>query len=128
MVFRYQTLPQKIVQARMWAQGLTVGVLLASAGLSASSAPRHATVDHSWALIVSSTAFPTPSDLHDCFMLRSLKNKRKRKRSKRRNSRFPPDSGSYFSFVIRCVLCSCKLDEATKKEKKPSVSCTVRCM
>jgi len=49
---RYQTLPQKIVQARMWAQGLTVGVLLASAGLSVSSPPQHATVDHSWALIL----------------------------------------------------------------------------
>lgn len=25
---RHQTLPQKIVQVRMWAQGLTIGVLI----------------------------------------------------------------------------------------------------
>ncbi|KAF8318270.1 hypothetical protein DL93DRAFT_2109950 [Clavulina sp. PMI_390] len=51
----YQTFPQKIVQARMWAQGLTVGVLIASAGLAtteAKSARSANRVDHSWALIL----------------------------------------------------------------------------
>jgi hypothetical protein len=32
--YRYQTAPQKIVQARMWAQGLTIGVLIAGGALS----------------------------------------------------------------------------------------------
>ncbi|KAG8931131.1 hypothetical protein FRC03_012757 [Tulasnella sp. 419] len=48
----YQTFAQKIVQARMWAQGLTIGVLIASAGLSATDrrhpTGNHAVVDHSW--------------------------------------------------------------------------------
>ncbi|KAF8339201.1 uncharacterized protein EI90DRAFT_2470282 [Cantharellus anzutake] len=52
----YQTFPQKLVQARMWAQGLTVGVLLATAGLSTSNAPRHMSVDHSWAFMVARKA------------------------------------------------------------------------
>jgi len=49
----YQTFPQKIVQARMWAQGLTVGVLIASAGLATSN-PKTAAQrpDHSWAYIL----------------------------------------------------------------------------
>jgi len=55
---RYQTFPQKIVQARMWAQGLTVGVILASAVLSAKSRKAvdvyhpHSAPDHSWAAAV----------------------------------------------------------------------------
>ncbi|KAJ7739891.1 hypothetical protein B0H16DRAFT_1568202 [Mycena metata] len=30
---KYQTTAQKVVQARMWAQGLTIGIILAAAGL-----------------------------------------------------------------------------------------------
>jgi len=51
----YQSLPQKLVQARMWAQGLTVGVLIASAGLSATDGQkerRPSREDHSWKLIL----------------------------------------------------------------------------
>jgi hypothetical protein len=46
---RYLTFPQKLVQARMWAQGLTVAVLVASAGLSQVRPATHkAPVDHTW--------------------------------------------------------------------------------
>lgn len=48
---RYQTFPQKIVQARMWAQGLTVAVLVASAvaaGVNAKGEKPARAVDHSW--------------------------------------------------------------------------------
>lgn len=48
---RYQTFPQKIVQARMWAQGLTVAVLVASAvaaGVNAKGEKPKKPVDHSW--------------------------------------------------------------------------------
>ncbi|CAL1700997.1 unnamed protein product [Somion occarium] len=48
---KYQTGPQKIVQARMWAQGLTVGVLIAAGVLTQSSrraAVEHRGEDHSW--------------------------------------------------------------------------------
>ena len=31
---RYQTIPQKVVQARMWAQGLTIGVLIVAGALT----------------------------------------------------------------------------------------------
>ncbi|GJE84520.1 respiratory supercomplex factor 2, mitochondrial [Phanerochaete sordida] len=56
---RYQSLPQKIVQARLWAQGLTLGVLIV-AGVatqaqraSADQGPvRHLEADHSWRDIV----------------------------------------------------------------------------
>lgn len=34
MANRYQTMPQKIVQARMWAQGLTVGVMIGAGVLT----------------------------------------------------------------------------------------------
>ncbi|WVO16032.1 hypothetical protein L204_103697 [Cryptococcus depauperatus] len=48
----YQTTSQKVVQARMWAQGLTVGLLVGSAmltGLSAKDNEQpHEVVDHSW--------------------------------------------------------------------------------
>ncbi|OJA16436.1 hypothetical protein AZE42_03806 [Rhizopogon vesiculosus] len=53
---RHQTIPQKVVQVRMWAQGLTIGVLIAAGVLTHSQ--RQATlqnrsVDHSWrALLV----------------------------------------------------------------------------
>ncbi|KAJ7044858.1 hypothetical protein C8F04DRAFT_598859 [Mycena alexandri] len=54
---KYQTTAQKIVQARMWAQGLTIGIILTAAGLktghnkgeSASRPP----ADHSWMEVVS---------------------------------------------------------------------------
>ncbi|KAI0774136.1 hypothetical protein C8Q74DRAFT_1368639 [Fomes fomentarius] len=48
---RHQSTPQKVVQARMWAQGLTIGVLIA-AGILTQSQRREAnenrSVDHSW--------------------------------------------------------------------------------
>lgn len=34
MTNRYQTMPQKIVQARMWAQGLTVGIIIGAGVLT----------------------------------------------------------------------------------------------
>ncbi|KAI0824778.1 hypothetical protein BC628DRAFT_410105 [Trametes gibbosa] len=52
---RYQSTPQKVVQARMWAQGLTIGVLIAAGVLTQSSresAHETRTVDHSWAHIL----------------------------------------------------------------------------
>ncbi|KAF8592716.1 hypothetical protein K439DRAFT_1400716 [Ramaria rubella] len=58
---RHQTFPQKIVQARMWAQGLTVGVVIASAVLTANSRKKvdiyhqHSAPDHSWAVAVAET-------------------------------------------------------------------------
>lgn len=48
---RHQSNSQKIVQARMWAQGLTIGILIAT-GIATHSqraeAAKHNTVDHSW--------------------------------------------------------------------------------
>jgi len=47
----YLSFSQKLVQSRMWAQGLTIGVLIASAGLSHSGNDHHRVVkleDHSW--------------------------------------------------------------------------------
>ncbi|KAH7909457.1 hypothetical protein BJ138DRAFT_1127676 [Hygrophoropsis aurantiaca] len=48
-----QTMPQKVVQVRMWAQGLTIGVLIAAAALThahrADAANmRRIPADHSW--------------------------------------------------------------------------------
>lgn len=56
----YQTLPQKVVQARMWAQGLTIGVVLAAGALTHAhrarsleqGAVRHLEADHSWKDII----------------------------------------------------------------------------
>ncbi|EKM59779.1 uncharacterized protein PHACADRAFT_181748 [Phanerochaete carnosa HHB-10118-sp] len=56
---RYQTLPQKIVQARLWAQGLTLGVLIV-AGIATHAnrtkedegPVRRVEADHSWRDIV----------------------------------------------------------------------------
>ncbi|KZT12594.1 uncharacterized protein LAESUDRAFT_718871 [Laetiporus sulphureus 93-53] len=56
----YETLPQKLVQARMWAQGLTIGVLIAAAVLTHSRKMKsmdeygHRLVepDHSWRDII----------------------------------------------------------------------------
>ncbi|KAH7922541.1 hypothetical protein BV22DRAFT_1037382 [Leucogyrophana mollusca] len=48
---KHQSIPQKVVQARMWAQGLTIGVLIAAGALTHSrrqDAVRHLPVDHSW--------------------------------------------------------------------------------
>lgn len=50
---KYQSVPQKVVQARVWAQGLTVGVLLVAGALTHSQRQqaleaRKAPVDHSW--------------------------------------------------------------------------------
>jgi len=52
----YQTLPQKVVQARMWAQGLTIGIIIAAGALTHSRhvretddvGRRHLPPDHSW--------------------------------------------------------------------------------
>jgi hypothetical protein len=48
---RHQSTSQKVVQARMWAQGLTIGILIAAGILTHSqrdvAAKRHV-VDHSW--------------------------------------------------------------------------------
>jgi hypothetical protein len=48
---KYQTYPQKVVQARMWAQGLTVGLLIAAGALSHSrrlAQAKEGKADHSW--------------------------------------------------------------------------------
>lgn len=50
---RHQTIPQKIVQVRMWAQGLTIGVLIGAGILThsqrqAALEQRSRSVDHSW--------------------------------------------------------------------------------
>ncbi|KAI0092040.1 hypothetical protein BDY19DRAFT_928063 [Irpex rosettiformis] len=53
---KYQTMPQKIVQARMWAQGLTVGVLVVAGIMTHARRAkeidegpvRHIKADHSW--------------------------------------------------------------------------------
>ncbi|KAI0368125.1 hypothetical protein BV20DRAFT_969717 [Pilatotrama ljubarskyi] len=52
---RYQSTPQKVVQARMWAQGLTIGVLIAAGILTQSQrkdSHENRSVDHSWAHIL----------------------------------------------------------------------------
>ncbi|KAH9900013.1 hypothetical protein C8Q73DRAFT_681709 [Cubamyces lactineus] len=52
---RYQSTPQKIVQARMWAQGLTIGVLIAAGVLTQTQRQQshdNRSVDHSWAYIL----------------------------------------------------------------------------
>jgi hypothetical protein len=52
---KYLTLPQKAVQARMWAQGLTIGVLIVAGALThknrqeaAANGMRRSPTDHSW--------------------------------------------------------------------------------
>ncbi|KAI0650296.1 hypothetical protein C8Q79DRAFT_1006578 [Trametes meyenii] len=52
---RYQSTPQKVVQARMWAQGLTIGVLIAAGVLTHTQRQQqhdNRTVDHSWVHIL----------------------------------------------------------------------------
>ncbi|KAK7049735.1 Replication factor C, subunit RFC4 [Paramarasmius palmivorus] len=47
---KYQTVPQKVVQARMWAQGLTIGILIVAGALKHSQRQGAVTKaeDHSW--------------------------------------------------------------------------------
>jgi len=48
---RHQSTSQKVVQARMWAQGLTIGILIAAGIVTHSErtdAAKHHVVDHSW--------------------------------------------------------------------------------
>jgi len=48
---KYQTYPQKIVQARMWAQGLTIGLIIAAGALTHTKRAKmaeEAQHDHSW--------------------------------------------------------------------------------
>ncbi|KDR84080.1 hypothetical protein GALMADRAFT_236723 [Galerina marginata CBS 339.88] len=48
---KYQTYPQKIVQARMWAQGLTIGLIMAAGALTHTKRAQMAEAaqhDHSW--------------------------------------------------------------------------------
>jgi len=52
---RHQTTSQKIVQARMWAQGLTIGVLIVAGILThqtRNEAAAHRPVDHSWSQLI----------------------------------------------------------------------------
>jgi len=52
---RYQSVAQKVVQARMWAQGLTVGVLIVAGALTQrqrAEAAKRTNRDHSWAELV----------------------------------------------------------------------------
>ncbi|KAI0068673.1 mitochondrion protein [Artomyces pyxidatus] len=57
----YQSLSQKVVQARMWSQGMTIGIVVAAAAISRSQNYRRdlgdayhpvANTDHSWADII----------------------------------------------------------------------------
>ncbi|EIW75663.1 hypothetical protein CONPUDRAFT_65908 [Coniophora puteana RWD-64-598 SS2] len=61
---KYQTIPQKVVQARMWAQGLTIGVLVAAGILThrkrQETAMRKLPVDHSWQTLVCHYPRPFP--------------------------------------------------------------------
>ncbi|KAG6840644.1 hypothetical protein C0991_005367 [Blastosporella zonata] len=48
---KLQTTAQKVVQARMWAQGLTIGLLIVAGALTQSkraAAAQHPNTDHSW--------------------------------------------------------------------------------
>jgi len=53
---KYQTAPQKIVQVRMWAQGLTIGIVLVAGILThrnqAEAASKVKSADHSWAAMI----------------------------------------------------------------------------
>jgi hypothetical protein len=56
-IIRTQPFSQKIVQARMWAQGLTIGVLIAAGMIAHSNRSRGIVhekhkVDHSWRDII----------------------------------------------------------------------------
>ncbi|RDB20122.1 Respiratory supercomplex factor 2, mitochondrial [Hypsizygus marmoreus] len=48
---KYQTTAQKVVQARMWAQGLTIGILIVAGALTQAQrakSAKHVNTDHSW--------------------------------------------------------------------------------
>ena len=48
---RYQTHAQKVVQARMWAQGLTIGLIIAAGALTQGrriAIAKEGNQDHSW--------------------------------------------------------------------------------
>jgi len=53
---KYQTGPQKLVQVRMWAQGLTIGIVLAAGILTHANqqevTSKAKTTDHSWAAML----------------------------------------------------------------------------
>ncbi|KAF5388401.1 hypothetical protein D9615_000659 [Tricholomella constricta] len=52
---KLQTTAQKVVQARMWAQGLTIGLLIVAGALTHSkreAAAKHPNTDHSWRVMV----------------------------------------------------------------------------
>ncbi|KAG5648799.1 hypothetical protein DXG03_000148 [Asterophora parasitica] len=52
---KFQTTAQKVVQARMWAQGLTIGLLIVAGALTQSkraAAAKHPNTDHSWRVMV----------------------------------------------------------------------------
>ncbi|KAJ7637220.1 hypothetical protein B0H17DRAFT_1107242 [Mycena rosella] len=53
---QYQTTAQKVVQARMWAQGLTIGIILTAAGLKTNrntgETASRPVADHSWMEVV----------------------------------------------------------------------------
>lgn len=51
-----QTFPQKLVQARMWAQGWTIALVVGAAVLSRSPVRDHNPVDHSWKTMVRPSA------------------------------------------------------------------------
>ncbi|KAG2129553.1 uncharacterized protein EDB93DRAFT_1182289 [Suillus bovinus] len=56
---RHQTLPQKIVQVRMWAQGLTIGVLIGAGILTHNqrqAALQRRPTDHSWQALLAEQA------------------------------------------------------------------------
>ncbi|EJD53540.1 hypothetical protein AURDEDRAFT_110376 [Auricularia subglabra TFB-10046 SS5] len=47
-----QTFPQKLVQARMWAQGWTIALVVGAAVMSRSPVRDHHPVDHSWKAMI----------------------------------------------------------------------------
>ncbi|KAJ7129128.1 hypothetical protein C8R46DRAFT_1143494 [Mycena filopes] len=53
---KYQTTAQKVVQTRMWAQGITIGIILTAAGLKANhnkgETASRPPADHSWMEVV----------------------------------------------------------------------------
>ncbi|TFY72983.1 hypothetical protein EVG20_g11 [Dentipellis fragilis] len=56
---KHQSTSQKVVQARMWAQGLTIGVLVGAGVLTHSQreeAAKHPHVDHSWRQLLEAEA------------------------------------------------------------------------
>lgn len=87
-VRRHQTTTQKVVQVRMWAQGLTVGLLIGAGILTQSQrkeAAAHRPVDHSWKDIVRVISLPM-SQLpctHMCLGFNSSRHRREKRSSSR---------------------------------------------